>query len=152
MGEIIPWDEWMEIIRPYYYKNITGRSARGIEVMLRMYLLQIWYNLSDEGMEDAIYDSYAFRTFMKKGCPSKDTKYTETDKVNELKYIIVRKDAKIKVLEMENDLCGIFLANRKEVRPEVKYDNALAEIFLYPKNRVHLPNKYQDFCRSETAH
>ena len=32
--------------------------------MLRMYLLQIWFNLSDEGVEDVIYDSYAFRKFM----------------------------------------------------------------------------------------
>lgn len=32
--------------------------------MLRMYLLQCWFNLSDEGVEDAIYDSYAFRRFM----------------------------------------------------------------------------------------
>ncbi len=33
-------------------------------MMLRMYLLQIWFNLSDEGVEDAIYDSYAFKQFM----------------------------------------------------------------------------------------
>ena len=26
--------------------------------------MQIWFNLSDEGVEDAIYDSYAFRKFM----------------------------------------------------------------------------------------
>lgn len=32
--------------------------------MLRMYLLQVWFNLSDERVEDAIYDSYAFRNFM----------------------------------------------------------------------------------------
>ena len=32
--------------------------------MLRMYLLQNWFNLSDERVEDAIYDSYAFRSFM----------------------------------------------------------------------------------------
>ncbi len=32
--------------------------------MLRMYLLQIWFNLSDEGTEDAIYDSYAMRKFV----------------------------------------------------------------------------------------
>ncbi len=36
----------------------------GIDKMLRMYLLQVWFNLSDEGVEDAIYDSYAFRKFM----------------------------------------------------------------------------------------
>jgi IS5 family transposase len=33
--------------------------------MLRMYLLANWFNLSDEGVEDAIYDSYAFRKFMR---------------------------------------------------------------------------------------
>ena len=32
--------------------------------MLRMYLLQCWFNLSDEGVEDAIYNSYAMRKFM----------------------------------------------------------------------------------------
>jgi len=31
----------------------------GIEKMLRMYLLQIWFNLSDPATEDAIYDSAA---------------------------------------------------------------------------------------------
>jgi IS5 family transposase len=30
-----------------------------------MYLLQSWFTLSDEGVEDAIYDSYAFRKFMR---------------------------------------------------------------------------------------
>jgi len=30
----------------------------------RMYLLQCWFNLSDEGVEDAIYDSYAMRKFV----------------------------------------------------------------------------------------
>ncbi len=32
--------------------------------MLRMYLMQNWFHLSDEGVEDAIYDSYAMRKFM----------------------------------------------------------------------------------------
>ena len=30
----------------------------------QMYLLQVWFNLSDEGTEDAIYDSYAMRKFV----------------------------------------------------------------------------------------
>ena len=45
-------------------KRKRGRPVKGIEKMLRMYLLQVWFNLSDEGIEDAIYDSYAFRKFM----------------------------------------------------------------------------------------
>ena len=35
----------------------------GIEKMLRMYLLQIWFNLSDPATEDTVYDSYAMRKF-----------------------------------------------------------------------------------------
>lgn len=64
MDEIIPWSYWVEIIRPYYFNNKRGRKPIGIEVMLRMYLMQIWFNLSDEGIEDSIYDSYAMRSFM----------------------------------------------------------------------------------------
>ena len=64
MEDIIPWDEWVEYIRPYYPDGKRGRPVKGIEKMLRMYLLQIWFNLSDEGVEDAIYDSYAMRKFM----------------------------------------------------------------------------------------
>ena len=65
MEEIIPWDEWVDFVRPYYPDGRRGRPVKGIEKMLRMYLLQVWFNLSDEGVEDAIYDSYAFRKFMK---------------------------------------------------------------------------------------
>ena len=64
MNDIIPWTDWVNKIVPYYPKGKRGRPPRGIEVMLRMYLLQIWFNLSDEGLEDAIYDSYAMRNFV----------------------------------------------------------------------------------------
>lgn len=63
MDEIIPWDEWISIIEPFYPKGERGRRPMGIEKMLRMYLLQIWFNLSDPATEDAIYDSYAMRKF-----------------------------------------------------------------------------------------
>ena len=63
MEEIIPWDEWVSVIVPYYPSGKRGRPPMGIEKMLRMYLLQIWFNLSDPATEDAIYDSYAMRKF-----------------------------------------------------------------------------------------
>jgi IS5 family transposase len=65
MDEFIPWDEWVSLIEPYYPSGQRGRPPLGIEKMLRMYLLQCWFSLSDEGLEDAIYDSYAFRSFMR---------------------------------------------------------------------------------------
>ena len=64
MEEIIPWEEWVVLIRPHYYPGKRGRPPLGIEKMLRMYLLQSWFNLSDEGVEDAVCDSYAMRKFM----------------------------------------------------------------------------------------
>ena len=65
MEEVIPWEEWVSIVEPHYPSGKRGRPPRGVETMLRMYLLTNWFNLSDEGVEDAIYDSYAFRKFMK---------------------------------------------------------------------------------------
>ena len=62
MDEIIPWGGWVGIIMPFYPSGKRGRPPKGIELMLRMYLL--WFNLSDEGTEDATYDSYAMRKFV----------------------------------------------------------------------------------------
>jgi IS5 family transposase len=67
MDATIPWQVWTGLIEPHYYADRPGkrgRKAKPITIMLRMYLLQIWFNLSDEGVEDAIYDSYAMRKFM----------------------------------------------------------------------------------------
>jgi hypothetical protein len=55
------------VIEPFYYADRPGkrgRKAKPVETMLRMYLLQVWFSLSDEGVEDAVYDSYAMRRFM----------------------------------------------------------------------------------------
>ena len=46
----------------------------------------------------------------KKGRPPKDYVVSEQDKVAELRYILARKDAKIKSLEMENELMRDFLS------------------------------------------
>ena len=45
-----------------------------------------------------------------KGRPPRDYEITEDMKINELKYIIARKDSKIKRLEMENELMRDFLS------------------------------------------
>jgi IS5 family transposase len=67
MNATIPWSAWVGLIEPHYYSDgpgKRGRKAKPVETMLRMYLLQVWFSLSDEGVEDAIYDSYAMRRFM----------------------------------------------------------------------------------------
>ena len=64
MDAAIPWDALVKLVRPHYFEGKRGRRPVGIEKMLRMYFLQLWFNLSDEGVEDAIYDSRAFSEFM----------------------------------------------------------------------------------------
>jgi len=63
MEAIVPFKRWVTMIEPYYPKGERGRPVKGIEKMLRMYLLQIWFNLSDEMLEDCIYDSYSMKKF-----------------------------------------------------------------------------------------
>jgi len=46
----------------------------------------------------------------RKGRPPKDYIVSEEDKVTELRYILARKDAKIKSLEMENELMRDFIS------------------------------------------
>ena len=46
----------------------------------------------------------------RKGRPPKDYVVSEQDKVSELKYILARKEAKIKSLELENELMRDFLS------------------------------------------
>ena len=65
MDAIIPWADWCALIEPYYPKKGNGRPPRELEQVLRMYMLQVWFNLSDESTEDAIYDSYAMKRFMR---------------------------------------------------------------------------------------
>ena len=64
MDATIPWSRWVGLIEPFTYSGHRGRKPKSLETMLRMYLLQAWFSLSDEGVEDAIYDSYAMRRFL----------------------------------------------------------------------------------------
>ncbi len=64
MDAVVPWTDWVKLIEPHYYNKSRGRRPVPIETMLRMYLLQVWFHLSDEGVEDQINDSFAMRQFM----------------------------------------------------------------------------------------
>lgn len=63
MDQVVPWAEFVAIVQPYYPKGERGRPPIGLERMLRVYFLQQWYSLSDEAIEDAIYDSHAMSSF-----------------------------------------------------------------------------------------
>jgi IS5 family transposase len=68
LGEIdvvTPWSALVAEIEPFYPRGTgRGRPPIGVERMLRMYIAQQCFGLSDEGIEDAIYDSQAIRGFV----------------------------------------------------------------------------------------
>lgn len=65
MEVIVPWQELAAAIEPYYPKpEGAGRRPVGVERMLRIHLLQHWFNLSDPAAEEALYDSQALRHFV----------------------------------------------------------------------------------------
>jgi transposase, IS5 family len=64
MDQVIPWSRLIALIDPHYPKAGKGRRPLGLEKMLRIYFLQQWFDLSDPGAEDAIYDSESMRRFV----------------------------------------------------------------------------------------
>ena len=64
MDQVVPWIKLCAIIEPYHKQPKTGRRRIGIERKLRILCLQQWYNLSDPGVEDAIYDRNSFQKFL----------------------------------------------------------------------------------------
>lgn len=64
MDAVIPWQRLMARIEPHYPKAGRGRQPLGLEKMLRIYFVQQWFDLSDPGAEDAIYDSESIRRFV----------------------------------------------------------------------------------------
>ena len=52
MEGLIPWQSLEDRIRPFYPKAGNGRRPYPLSVMLRVHCVQLFYNLSDPGMED----------------------------------------------------------------------------------------------------
>src|SRR5487761_951559 len=63
METVVPWSELEALIAPYYPRAGNGRQPVGLSVMLRIYFLQHWFNLSDPAAEDALYESPVLRGF-----------------------------------------------------------------------------------------
>ena len=64
MERVVPWKELYSLIEPFYPKAGKGRPPVGLERMLRIHFLQSWFNLSDPGAEEALYDMESLRRFV----------------------------------------------------------------------------------------
>jgi IS5 family transposase len=64
MEKVVPWSALEALVRPHYAKAGNGRQPVGLSIMLRTYFVQQWFNLSDPGVEDLLYESPVIRRFI----------------------------------------------------------------------------------------
>jgi len=80
LDELLPWEEMEAKIVPIYPEGKRGRPVKPIPVMLRIFILQEVFGMNAPSVEDAVYDSYAFRrfvgiNFMEEQAPDANTIY-----------------------------------------------------------------------------
>ena len=66
---IIPWERFLKLIEPCYYKGERGNKPYPMELMLRIFLLQNLYDLADMKVMTEVIDSRAFSNFCGIGSP-----------------------------------------------------------------------------------
>jgi transposase, IS5 family len=76
----VPWSALCALIEPVYPTAGNGRPPIDIKLMLRIYFLQNWFNLSDPAVEESLYDSLPMREFVgidlgREGAPDETTVY-----------------------------------------------------------------------------
>ena len=64
MTQVVPWAELEALVEPHYPKAGSGRRPVGLEIMLRVYFVQQWFNLSDPGVEETLYESAVLRRYV----------------------------------------------------------------------------------------
>jgi IS5 family transposase len=65
MEAVVPWKALVDLIEPHYPRTSSkgGRPPYPLETMLRVHLMQQWYDLSDPAMEDALIEVATMRRF-----------------------------------------------------------------------------------------
>ena len=63
MDRLVLWAELEQRIAPVYPKCGRGRRPYALRVMLRIHCLQLWFNLSDPGMEQELYNTRSMLEF-----------------------------------------------------------------------------------------
>ena len=64
LGRLLPWDRWSAEFEEACPSRRTGRPPTDPLILLKMFFLRQWFSLSDETVVDAVYDSYAMKSFL----------------------------------------------------------------------------------------
>lgn len=102
MDRVVPWAMLASLIEPHYPKGKTGRPPFGIDVMLRIHLLQQWFGLSDPAMEEALHDVPLYREFA--GLAGGVTRLPDETTILRFRHLLEMHDLGAKMLAVVNDL------------------------------------------------
>lgn len=111
MDKIVPWGGLVALVQPHYPNGANGRPPVGLDRMLRLYFLQQWFNLSDPGLEDALYESAALRRFA--GIDLGREPVPDETTICNFRHLLERHDLGQSMLQMVNEYlaaCGIKVA------------------------------------------
>ena len=91
---IIPWETFLELIKPSYYKGELGNKPYPLELMLRIFILQNVYNLADMAVMNEVIDSRAFSNFCGINSPSE---VPDGDTIGRFRNILTRNGLQKKI-------------------------------------------------------
>jgi pilus assembly protein CpaE len=64
MEQVMPWKELLALVASHDLPVSNGQPLAGLPILLRIYFIQQWFNLSDAGAEEALYESPVLRSFV----------------------------------------------------------------------------------------
>ena len=96
MDRITLWAEFTKIIEPHYYKGERGNKPYPLELMLRIFILQNLYDLSDMKVMYEIIDSHAFAAFCEVSSPDE---VPDGDTIGRFRNILVENGLQEKIFE-----------------------------------------------------
>jgi IS5 family transposase len=102
MNTVIPWSKFIDEIKPFYTEKELGRKRTDLKMLLKIYFLQQWYNLSDPGAEEAIYDRNSFQKFLEIDLLSSNVP-DETTILN-FRHLLEKHQLPTKLFEKVNEL------------------------------------------------
>ena len=63
MDAVVPWEQFEQLIVPYYPVAGRGRRPYPLRAMLKIHFMQQWFGLSDPAMEEALWETPLLRRF-----------------------------------------------------------------------------------------
>lgn len=101
MNAALPWKALIALISPHYHESgKVGRQPYALELMLRCYFVQQWYDLSDPAMEEEIIDSTAVRRFV--GVDLGEAKAPDETTILNFRHLLEKHDLSGDLLKLVN--------------------------------------------------